>query len=274
MNNPTIATAADYADAMLTARRAKNWLFVILLLLLLAQLAGFFAVRYTAWLAPTKPVDPAVAAAAAGAAAVGVPAVAVPDATTQPAISATASLGDKPAVPGVVPPEQRKGIDAVRYATAATTFLGIVLAIVLGLVLLLIVKIMLVGRLIGVARVTNGYIWCLLLTVLLFPWQAFFNSVDYATATPGQTAAMVRNPAFQVPGVLYTWDELRYDARFGIDAPADVPQKVLKWARFVGFPVVAMLLLLVVQSNSSRGLRLALGEAEADMAHDDGPQPV
>jgi len=43
----TIATAADYADAMITARRAKNWLLTLLLLILLAQLAIFFVARYT-----------------------------------------------------------------------------------------------------------------------------------------------------------------------------------------------------------------------------------
>src|SRR5690606_19841232 len=46
MTQNTIATAADYADAMITARRAKNWLFGILLLILLAQLAIFFTVAF------------------------------------------------------------------------------------------------------------------------------------------------------------------------------------------------------------------------------------
>src|SRR5688572_32827768 len=40
-----IATAADYADAIMTARRAKNTLFLLLLLILLAQLALFFLGR-------------------------------------------------------------------------------------------------------------------------------------------------------------------------------------------------------------------------------------
>src|SRR5688500_15899427 len=41
----SIATAADYADAIMTARRAKNTLFLLLLLILLAQLALFFLGR-------------------------------------------------------------------------------------------------------------------------------------------------------------------------------------------------------------------------------------
>src|SRR5687768_12136050 len=43
----TIATAADYADAMMTARKAKNLLFLLLLLVLLTQLAIFFVAGYT-----------------------------------------------------------------------------------------------------------------------------------------------------------------------------------------------------------------------------------
>ena len=38
---------ADYADAILAGRRAKNWLFLVLLVVLLGQLALFFVARYT-----------------------------------------------------------------------------------------------------------------------------------------------------------------------------------------------------------------------------------
>ena len=42
----TLAVAADYADALITARRAKNWLFILLLLILLAQIAVLFLLRF------------------------------------------------------------------------------------------------------------------------------------------------------------------------------------------------------------------------------------
>ena len=60
------------------------------------------------------------------------------------------------------------------------------------MVILLIAKIMLVGRLIGVAQVTSAFIWCVFLVVLLFPWQAFLQSTDFTGD-------------FKIPGVLYTW---------------------------------------------------------------------
>jgi hypothetical protein len=36
---------------------------------------------------------------------------------------------------------------------------------------------------------------------------------------------------------------------------------LLFWARFVGFPVLAVIILLAVQTKSSRGLKQAMGEA-------------
>jgi hypothetical protein len=42
----------------------------------------------------------------------------------------------------------------------------------------------------------------------------------------------------------------------------NMSQLVLKWARFAGFPIVAVLILLRIHFASKRGLRLALGEAD------------
>ena len=42
MATSPIATAADYADAMMSARRAKNALFLLIVLSLVAQIAIFF----------------------------------------------------------------------------------------------------------------------------------------------------------------------------------------------------------------------------------------
>jgi hypothetical protein len=127
----------------------------------------------------------------------------------------------------------------------AAAFLGVTLSIVLSIVLLLIVAIMLVGRLIGVARLTSSFIWCLILIVLLFPWQAFLANATFT------------NPDFKLPGVLYTYDELRQYAHFPNDP---LPGAILKWARFVGFPLLTAVILLSIQIKSNRGIRQAFGE--------------
>ncbi|MDP9173136.1 MAG: hypothetical protein M3O30_04620 [Planctomycetota bacterium] len=195
MKSSAIATAADYADAMLTARKAKNVLWSMTLLMIMAELALFFVARYQ--------VD----------------------------LSAPSAVTDK-----------------LKYVIGLIDFLGVVTPMVLAVVLLLILAIMLIGRLIGVARVVSAFIWCVLLTVLLFPWQAFLINQTFTSTE------------FKIPGVLYTWSELLLEARYH---PAG-RTAVLFWGRFVGWPVAALAIVLVIGMASRRGLRLALGEESSD----------
>jgi hypothetical protein len=201
MTDRSLATSADYADALLVARRAKNWLFLLVLLMLLVQMGFFFVARYT---------DLIVAATS----------------------STTTAPTTRPA-----------GRQMIHYVSAFALFFGTVLPILLSLVLLLIANIMLVGRLIGVSRVTSAFLWCLLLVLLMFPWQIYFG----ATSSPSD---------FRIPGVLYTWSDLVSNAQFKGDAFVNV----VKWARFFVMPLVATLILLLIQVKSNRGLRQALGE--------------
>src|SRR5437667_11814744 len=109
MTDPAIATAADYADAMYTARRSKNLLVLLVFVMLLIQLGLFLVARYTDYIISSP-------------------------ATTQPA---------------------PKWVDLLQYLVGLSAFVGVIVTVVLSLVLLLIVNIMLVGRLIGVARCTS-----------------------------------------------------------------------------------------------------------------------
>ncbi len=206
-----IETAADYADALMTARAVKHLLLLLLMLMLLSQIAMFFIARYTTVL------DPLI----------------VP--TTQPVLTGAPGLAD-------ARPMHR----ILQYLTGVTDFLGILFALLLSVVLLLIVNIMLVGRLIGVARVTSAFIWSVLLILLLFPWQAFLNSQNFTEE-------------WKVPGVLYTWSELVTFARF---STTDRYYVFIKWTRFVVLPIVTVFILLTIQIKSSRGMRQALGEEE------------
>jgi hypothetical protein len=149
--------------------------------------------------------------------------------------------------------------DILRYVIPVQNFLGITLMIALAVVLLLITLIMLVGRLIGVSHVTGAFIWSVVLIVLLFPWQSFLLTGP-RDASPG-APIVSDDPAFKIPGVLYTWPELARDYDFKTEGAAGV----LKWARFAGMPIVALLLLLTVQAKSSRGLKYALGESDVQV---------
>jgi hypothetical protein len=223
-----LAVAADYADALMTARRAKSVLFLLLLLLILAQLAVFFLAKYDV----LKLGDT----------------VSVATATTQPTATQPIETHNGSVTVGQI----------VRYATPIIDFAGIALSIVLAIVLMLLVAIMLVGRLIGVSHVTGAFIWAIVLIVVLFPWQTFLISDDSYPVT-GASASVVEQPAFKWPGALYTWAELKRDNKFSNDP---ILPAVWMWGRYAGLPVLALLLLLLVQGKSSRGLRFALGEAE------------
>jgi hypothetical protein len=266
-----LAVAADYADAMMVARRAKNWLFLLLLLTLLVQVGIFCVVRFV----PGAHLTASVSTGAPGTAA-------TTQSTEITAVERTAT------VPGIAG-EQRRLSPFLQELVSITDFLGVTLTIVLPIVLLLIVTIMLVGRLVGVTHVTSAFCWAVLLLVILFPWQSLLNShgawvrftrdvkghrigdvveVDAAAANAFLAADVAEpseglpTPDVRFPGVLYTWPELQRDFNF---PNAPLPLAVMKWARFIGWPVIAIIMLLSIQARSSRGLKFALGESDVQV---------
>src|SRR5688500_12840743 len=190
MTQTSIATSADYADALLVARRGKHLLFLLLLLMLMGQIAIFLVARYTNVIVSTS-----------------TPAPIATTATTMPAAPT-------------------RTLVALNYFTSAMTFFGMILPILYAFDLLLILNIMLVGRLLGLARTTSAFLCCLLLILLLFPFQASFGGSMEPTD-------------FRLPGLLYTWDELVRYATFPTD---DMHVAVLKWTRLLAAPIFATLL--------------------------------
>jgi len=190
MIDPAPANSADYADALLTARKARSVLILLLMLVLFFQLGLFFAGRYKIQLDGTS-----------------------------------------------------WWLDELKYLVGLSEFLGVVLPIVLAMTLWLIVTIMLLGRVLGVSHLVSAFVASLVLAVLLFPWQAFLMNQTFSS------------DQFRIPGVLYTWSELAQRARLHPDRPT---LSLLYWARFVGWPVAAIVLLLKIQFSSAKGLRAAL----------------
>jgi hypothetical protein len=240
MTRTTLAVAADYADALLVARRSKNVLFLLLLLVLLLQITVFCLYHFDVF----------------------------HNATTTTASAAVSVTPAAPAADGQPAPAHRFEVTLAlyRWVINATTFLGMTLVIVLAVVLLLTSVIMLVGRLIGVSHLTSAFVWCVFLVVLLFPWQSLLNSNSGtyeampSLASPSEAYTSPARPDQQLPGVLTTWTEIERASRF--ESKPVTPEVVLHWMRFVGWPVVAIVLLMIVQSKGSRGLRFALGESD------------
>lgn len=209
MTGSVIANIADYADALLTTRKARNVLVSLLLVMLFFQLALFFAVRYKIQIAPASSAD---------------------------------LVGSVAPVTHQTPPVL---IDFLKYLTGLVDFAGVIVPFVLAVDLWLIVSIMLMGRLLGVSRLVTALLWCAVLLALLFPWQAFLNNQTFTSTE------------FKIPGVLYTWTELAVRGRIH---PAGVRPSILYWARFVGWPIIAIAIVLTIQHQSRLGLRSVMGK--------------
>ena len=172
----SVATAADYADAMLTARAARTVFAFALILVLLIQLVLFVMVHFTTKLNAHVTPDSL--------------------ASTQINVSATQAAQTPTAPPRTMPHQ------ILKYIVGLSDYFGLIFSILLALMLLLLLNVMLIGRLIGVSHVVSAFIWSLIVLLLVFPWQAFLNNQD------------LTGIEWKVPGVLFTWDELVYHGRF------------------------------------------------------------
>ncbi len=217
-----VATAADYADAMLTARRARTVFGYALVLILLLQLVLFVMVHFTSKL--NNAVTPDSLATTVQ------PPPGPP--TTSPAAGVEAA------------PARSWARQILKYIVGLSTYFGLIFAALLGLILLLLLNVMLIGRLIGVSHVTGAFIWALVVLLMVFPWQAILNNQDLTAET------------FKVPGVLYTWNELTLHGHFANTGDG----MFVNWVRFVVAPVVTIILVFTVLMKSGYGLRMALGE--------------
>src|SRR5688500_17760901 len=157
-----LAVSADYHDALVAARRAKNWLFLLLLLGLLAQITIFFLVRF----------DVVKLRAEGTRAELNAPRVeADVDAETRPTtgpggesgtdtdIDASASVTTRPTNLADRVGGETAVAKFLAWTVNSIVYLGQILSIVLAVVVLLIVLMMLVGRLLGVARTTSAFVW-------------------------------------------------------------------------------------------------------------------
>jgi hypothetical protein len=149
-------------------------------------------------------------------------------------------------------------IDWIKYAIGLVDFVGVAAPIVLAIDLMFLAHVMLAGRHLGVARMLSAFLWSIVLIVLLFPWQAFLVNQTFTSRD------------FMPPGVLYTWSELFARARLHPSQP--FPDAFLFWARFVAWPIAAILILLHIQMQSQRSLRSAMGRSKL-VALSDRPLP-
>jgi hypothetical protein len=110
-----------------------------------------------------------------------------------------------------------------------------------AIVLFITLLVVLVAQAPGVAQLTRSLIWSILLVFMFLPWQYFAKD-------------------FPIPGVIYSYNEL-----LRLIAPhltGDIVprfQTVLLYGRFVVWPLIGLLVLLITAERYRAGIMIAIG---------------
>ncbi len=123
-------------------------------------------------------------------------------------------------------------------------FVGQVSCGILLFCYLLAANVALSGRLGGVRGSLSAFFWMLVLLALLFPWHRWLGEA------PGRV---------QIPGVYMTFEE-------ATNLPTDFtdwPAQIIHYVRFLGYPLLVLLIALVGDRRYAKGYRLAQRQVEA-----------
>lgn len=260
--------------AFATLKSAKNWFWILILLCAAVQLTAFVLVRVGGV------IDSAAALADRPGPSINAePATRRAMPTTVPApwiidghpASAAATGASRPAsapatAPGVVrqaveflpvaPPPTRKAqiwYDQLQWILPASKFLAMVCSLLLTVTLLLGLQLAMVGRTGGAGPLASSLVWSLVLAVLLLPWRQIL-------------------PDTSLTGALFGLEELLSGTQIMRQPPREMPWAGTTWyyARFVGYPVVALLVWSLVGSRFTLGYRRMRVSTQADII-DAGP---
>lgn len=271
--------SSEYLDAFLRLRTAKGWLMWLLLLALALNIGLCFTVRFTSLiersamfqtdleelrservstvsdLTPddhSAKVIGSMQARGLGFAEPVPPEQTPPEAQDEPAATAdqpetpSAETPTEPDAPAAEPEPAEQTVtpagdmfyQAIHVALPMARVGGLLGATLLALVLLMSLKVVLLGRLKGVAYLTSSVLWSFVLLVLIIPWNQAFAG-------------------FPVPGVLFGAREL-------IEGTAQIAwgaegvgweDHLLYWMRFVGYPILTLILWLTIQVQYARSYR-------------------
>ena len=166
------------------------------------------------------------------------------------AIEASAPGTEKQATTQEVRREAEQFADQAQSATVwqamfhwvlpGTKFLGFVAALLTVVTLMFAVKLALVGRLGGIAGFMSAFFWSLILLVLVAPWQQILS---------GAVAS----------GALYNLGELTRQVRLVNESwgasDASLMDSMLYYARFIAYPVLALLVWALVMLKFARGFK-------------------
>jgi hypothetical protein len=226
----------EFADAMKSTRSARMLFWLLVGVMLIFQLVAFVLVESggvledeTAGvvLTPARPAAPAPgkpSKAPAKKPAGKKAKVEAPAAATAPALGPAATLS-----------KAQKWHVALRWSLPGAKFVAMVAAMLLVITLLFAVGLSLVGKLGGMAGLISAFFWSLILFAMVMPWQQVLTKSSLAC------------------GALYNLGELQVARRqVAAAGSAGWQEQALYYARFVAYPVVALLVWLTVHVKFAR----------------------
>jgi hypothetical protein len=215
---------SDYGVALRTLRTARGWLGFLLLACVVWQFIGFALMYWTQQ--PYKNMQPRAAI------------VAGPPSTVSPAAKYLDFNGTEQSRRLNV----RNQWDATYTMLVPVTQLASMIAVASqAIVLFITLLVVLVAQAPGVAQLTRSLIWSILLVFMFLPWQYFARD-------------------FPIPGVIYSYNELlRLIAPHLTGDLVPRFQTFLLYGRFIVWPLIGLLVLLITAERFRAGIMIAIG---------------
>ncbi len=254
---------SDFGVALRTLRSGRNWLGLLLFVCVLAQIIGFLLIRFTNQAygngnpvaresVVVTPMGPAHHPLFSVRTVTGGVQASTPN-QAQPGVSAADTGFSDAASAGRQTMQSRQGRElnlrpqwATTYyiAVPVTQLLGLLAAASQAIIIFITLLVILIAQAPGVAHLTRSLNWAVILLFMVLPWQYFF-------------------PGFPVPGVLYGWQELLRTLAvvFLLPPGHGLPylQRAIIVVRYVLWPAIGLLVMLVTAERFRAGVRLAVG---------------
>ncbi len=209
-------TQTDYADAFKSVKTAKNILLVLIVLSLAAQLASFSLVNFVGVVDEVEEVK-----------------AEQPTPATAPAEAATEKESEEAG-------KETMWRVLIGWVLPGTKFMAFISGVLLVLTIMFAVKLCLLGRLGGIHGFMSAFYWAIILLVLITPWQQVLKA-SFAC------------------GALYNYGDLvnalkQVKTSWGAQEVSFV-DIIFLYARFIGYPIFALLILLGVQAKLCCGYK-------------------
>jgi hypothetical protein len=128
-----------------------------------------------------------------------------------------------------------------------------------GIIVFITLLVVLVAQAPGVAQITRSLIWSVLLTFMFLPWQYFARE-------------------FPIPGVIYSYQELLgYIGHHVVAEPVVRTYGYEIWlvyGRFIVWPVIGLLALLITSERYRAGVMIAIGHPLQSILQPRGGGPI